>query len=145
VSGEIGLGHGRSNQVGEKITMAEMDSSRERRTRVPPPKLSPFEGPTFSLATLMIVAGIAGAMAGVVVFRCLADEGIKDLLELLFIGTIGLVGGGIGGIYGGIVTGQIARVIFQKLERRYYQLAGALVTGALCGVVWVVGLLSSIF
>ena len=130
--------------MGEKINMAEIGSRRESKTPVPPPRLSPFEGTSCNLATLGLVAGVAGAVGGIVVFCWLVGpgEGIEDLL---FIGAIGLLGGLFCGIYGGVVAGQIARVIFQMHERRYYQLAGAFATGALCGAVWAYGYLWAIF
>lgn len=107
-----------------------MDDSRRGMTPVPP--LSPWEGPTCSPVTLVVVAGLAGAVGACVSFRLMIDV-FQSTGDLLFVGGVGLFVGMWGGMLGGVVTGQITRVIFQKRERRYYQLAGAFVTGALCG------------
>jgi hypothetical protein len=124
--------------------MADIDCNRPSRTSAPPPRLSPFEGPSCRLATLVLGGGLAGAMGGVAFLHLLTSlrEGIE---VVLFIGAVGLVGGATFGMFGGVVIGQVARVVFQRQERRYYQLVGALLTGALSGVAWVYGFLWGIF
>jgi hypothetical protein len=100
----------------------------------PLPELTPGEGPICHPVLLMMVGSMAGAIGADVFWRLVIDVFHGGISDMVFIGGIGFFVGMWGGMIGGIVTGQVARVSFRQRERRYYQLAGAFVTGALVGV-----------
>lgn len=120
-----------------------MDDSHENSTQLP--QLSPWEGPSCHPVLLMMVGGMAGAIGADVFWRLAIDVFQGGIGDVVFIGGIGFFVGMWGGMFGGVLTGQIARVIFQKKERRYYQLAGTFITGALCGVASIFIFLSCFF
>ena len=108
-----------------------------RRSQAQPtsPRLSPGEGPGCHPAVLLAVAALGAGLGTVALLWSHGALGFWSLEQTLLVTAIGLGFGAVPGMMGGIFIGQIARGGGRKAGRRPYQLAGALLAGALFGAL----------
>jgi hypothetical protein len=106
-----------------------------RRARRPQTKTPSYEGPSCPQAVLLAVAALGAGLGTGALLWSYGALAFWSLEQTLLVTAIGLGFGAVPGMMGGLVVGQIARAGAARADRRPYQLAGALLSGALFGAL----------